>query len=84
MTQKETLILMSYIYNNRVRMEEEVRQLQNNIRFRNISVADCMEMICAIQQLETFRETTEHIRFLLTSVNKQKIFHKYLVDTCGK
>ncbi len=56
---------MSYIYNNRVRMEEELRQLQNNVRFRNISVADCVELICAIQQLDTFKETTEHIRLLL-------------------
>lgn len=65
MNRNELTLLYSYIYNNRVRMEEEVRQLQNNIRFRNISVADCVEMICAIQQLETFKDTTEHIRLLL-------------------
>lgn len=65
MTQKEILLIMSYIYNNRVRMEEEVRHLQNNIRFRNIDVADCIELICAIQQLDTFNETTKHIRLLL-------------------
>lgn len=64
MTQKEIIVLMSYIYNNRVRMEE-VRHLQNNIRFRNIDVADCIELICAIQQLDTFNETTKHIRLLL-------------------
>ena len=65
MNRNELTLLYSYIYNNRVRMEQEVRELQNNIRFRNISVADCVEMICAIQQLDTFKETTEHIRLLL-------------------
>ncbi|MDE7364811.1 MAG: hypothetical protein K2N27_08040 [Ruminococcus sp.] len=65
MNRNELTLLYSYMYNNRVRMEEEVRQLQNNIRFRSISVADCVEMICAIQQLETFRDTAEHIRLLL-------------------
>ncbi len=68
MNRNELTLLYSYIYNNRVRMEQEVRELQNNIRFRNISVADCVEMICAIQQLETFKETTEHIRLLLNLV----------------
>lgn len=57
--------LICYIYNNRVRLEQEVQQLQNNIRFRNISIADCVEMICAIQRLDTFKETTEHIKILL-------------------
>lgn len=65
MTQKEIMLLCSYIYNNRVDLEREVRQLQNNIRFRNVDVADCMELICALQRLETFKETTDHIMHLL-------------------
>ncbi len=65
MTQKELTLLCSYIYNNRVQLEHEVLQLQNNIRFRKIDVADCVEMICALQRLETFKETTNHIMILL-------------------
>ncbi len=59
------LLLCSYIYNNRVELEHEVRQLQNNIRFRKIDVADCMELICALQRLETFKEVTSQIMLLL-------------------
>lgn len=65
MTQKEMTLLCSYVYNNRIQLEHEVHQLQNNIRFRKIDVADCMEMICALQRLETFIEVTNHIMLLL-------------------
>lgn len=65
MTQEEIILLYRYIYNNRVDLEYEVRQLQNNIRFRNVDVADCMELICALQRLETFKEVTDHIMILL-------------------
>lgn len=65
MTQKEMTLLCSYVYNNRIQLEHEVHQLQNNIRFRKIDVADCMEMICAIQRLETFIEVTNQIMILL-------------------
>lgn len=65
LTQKEMTLLCSYIYNNRCRLEEEVHQLQSNIRFRRIDVADCMELICSLQQLETFKEVTNHIMLLL-------------------
>ncbi|MDE6775302.1 MAG: hypothetical protein K2J37_03245 [Ruminococcus sp.] len=65
MTQKEMMILCSYIYNNRVQLEHEVHQLQNNIRFRRIDVADCVELICALQRLDTFIEVTNNIMDLL-------------------
>lgn len=65
MTQKEMTLLCSYVYNNRIQLEHEVHQLQNNIRFRKIDVADCVEMICALQRLETFIEVTNQIMILL-------------------
>lgn len=65
MTQKEMMLLCSYVYNNRIQLEHEVRQLQNNIRFRNVDIADCVEMICSLQRLETFIEVTNHIMLLL-------------------
>lgn len=65
MTQKEMTLLCSYVYNNRIQLEHEVHQLQNNIRFRKIDVADCMEMICALQRLDTFIEVTNQIMILL-------------------
>lgn len=63
MTQKE--LLLAYFYNNRCRLEEEVKQLQTNVRFRKIDITDCVELICAIQRLETFSEVTRHVLALL-------------------
>lgn len=63
MTQKE--ILLAYFYNNRCRLEEEVMQLQSNLRFRKVDITDCVELACAIQRLETFAEVTRHIMALL-------------------
>lgn len=63
MTQKE--ILLAYFYNNRLRLEDEVKQLQTNIRFRKVDIADCVELACAIQRLETFSEVTRHVLAIL-------------------
>lgn len=65
MTKKEELILWSYVHNNTVRLEDEVKQLQANLRFRKIDVVDCFELACAMQQLQTFTEVTNHILLLL-------------------
>lgn len=63
MTQKE--LLLAYFYNNRCRLEEEVNQLQTNVRFRKIDITDCVELIFAIQRLETFSEVTRDVLALL-------------------
>lgn len=63
MTQKE--LLLAYFYNNRCRLEDEVKQLQTNVRFRKIDITDCVELACAIQRLETFSEVTRHVLALL-------------------
>ena len=61
MNEKERILLYSYIYNNTQMLENEVRQLQSNIRYRRIDSADCMELMTALVRLETFREVAEHI-----------------------
>lgn len=65
MRQSEKDLICKYIYNNRVRLENNVHQLQANIRFRNIDTVDCIELMLAQQELETFKEITKHIRLLL-------------------
>ncbi len=66
MLKKDNLsLLYSYILKNRIDLENYVSELQNNIRFKHVSVADCVELICAKQRLETFIEVTDHIRLLL-------------------
>lgn len=65
MTENEKILLYSYVYNNIQLLENEVKQLQANIRYRRIDTADCMELLTALVRLETFRETTEHILCLI-------------------
>lgn len=71
MRQSEKDLISMYIYNNYVRLESNLNTLQNNIRFRKIDVADCMEYICALQEFETFKEVTKHIRILL-KINEKR------------
>ena len=77
MRQSEKDLLSMYIYNNYVRLESNLNTLQNNIRFRNIDVADCMEYICALQEFETFKEVTKHIR-ILSNINVNIIFTSFI------
>ncbi|MCM1224970.1 MAG: hypothetical protein NC548_62020 [Lachnospiraceae bacterium] len=65
MTQKETLLLMSYIYNLRCRTENEVAELRKNIRYKPVDVVDCSELASAITRLDTVTEITENILILL-------------------
>lgn len=65
MTQKETLLLMSYIYNIRCRAESELKELRKNIRFGRPDVVDCSELASAIVRAETIHEITENILLLL-------------------
>lgn len=61
----EIELLYKYFYNNRVRYENDVRQLQQNIRYRHIDVVDCFELACAIERLETFIQTSSDVMQLL-------------------
>lgn len=65
MKQCEKDVLSKYLYKNRVRLEDTVKQLQANIRFRRIDTVDCIELMLAQQELETFKEVSKHIRALL-------------------
>jgi len=65
MTQKEITALLEYIYNNQCRLEDELEQLQSNIRFRKPTITDCVELIHAIAYEDSFLQTTTDIRHLL-------------------
>ncbi len=59
MTQKE--ILMTYILNNRDRLEEDVRQLQQNLRYKKVDPVDCMELSLAIERLTSFNNFSQSV-----------------------
>ena len=63
--QSEKDLISEYLYNNYCRLEEHCLTLQNNLRFRRIDMVDCIELACALQEFETFKEISGHIRILL-------------------
>lgn len=72
MTQKEIILLMSYIRNNLDRLEEDVKKLQSNVRFRHVDISDCFELISSICYLNAFKDVTTDIRYLLNLYPSQK------------
>lgn len=65
MTEKEKILLYSYVYNNTLMLENEVKQLQSNVRFRRIDSPDVYELLVAQLRLEMFKEISEHILALI-------------------
>lgn len=65
MRKYETELLYSYFYNNLCRLENNVRQLQFNIRYRDFDSVDILELLEAKQELDTFRTITRQIILLL-------------------
>ena len=56
MNQREKELILSWIYNEEIRLENEVVELQNRVRFRKISVNDCIELALTLQRLDDFNE----------------------------
>lgn len=65
MTEKEKILLYSYVYNNTLMLENEVKQLQSNVRFRRIDSPDVYELLVSQLRLEMFKEISEHILALI-------------------
>lgn len=64
-TDKEKRLLLAYFYNNRCRLESNLRQLQLNLRYRRIDSVDAVEVLYALQELENFNQTSKDIMSLL-------------------
>lgn len=62
-------LLQEYIFNRRIFLEHELIQLQENIRFRQISSVDCLELIIARERLAMFIEVTKDINNILNVKN---------------
>lgn len=54
MKQKE--IFMTYINNMRDELQEDVRKLQQQVRYRNVDAVDCLELSLALERLNAFNE----------------------------
>lgn len=63
MKQKE--ILAAYFNNNRDKLEEDVRQLQQRLRYRNADAVDCLELALALERLNAFEDFVKSTRAIL-------------------
>lgn len=52
MKQKE--IFIEYINNKRDDLEEDVRKLQQRVRYRDVDAVDCLELSLALERLNSF------------------------------
>lgn len=65
MREREIILLMQYIMNNKQELEGEVKELQNKLRYRKIDVTDCTDLMLCRQRLDTFNTVTKDIVALL-------------------
>lgn len=65
MNQKEIEILMQYILFETTRLEQDVQQLRQNIRYRDVDVVDCMELMLALERLAVFKNFSGNVIHLL-------------------
>jgi hypothetical protein len=57
-TQKE--IFYQYLLNKRDSLEIDLQRLQQQIRYRNVDVIDCLELILAMERLNSFCDYFNH------------------------
>lgn len=70
MTQKESELLLAYFYNNLCFLENDVNQLRQNFRWRNVDASDCIELALAMERLNAFQEFSSNCCQLLKLVKK--------------
>lgn len=60
-------MILSYLLSNEIYLEEEVKNLQQAVRFRNIKDLDAVELLIATVRRDTFLEVSKNIRDLLNT-----------------
>lgn len=73
---KATDILQAYFYNQSVFMLHELEQLQDNVRYRQLSDVDCFELIIAITRYNTFMEIARDVKSILGISHKSPVIKK--------
>lgn len=62
---KEKIIIVEYIQNNHDFYENDVINLKQQLRYRNIDVNDCVELSLAIERLQAFEKFSRDVMNLL-------------------
>lgn len=64
-TEKEKELLLAWITNEQLRLDQELIDLRNRIRFRRIDITDNIEMIILQQRCQDFEEFAKMVIRLL-------------------
>lgn len=56
---------MQYFINQEIRLEDELTELRNRIRFRKIGIEDTVEMMLTMQRLDDFKEFSRNVCAIL-------------------
>lgn len=65
MTEKEKELLLAWVTNEQLRLDQELIDLKNRIRFRRIDITDNIEMIILQQRISDFEEFSKMLFRLL-------------------
>lgn len=63
-TQKEKDLFYEYKYNKSEYLKQDIRQLQQQLRYRDIDVVDCIEMILALERLNSFNQVCKTMEII--------------------
>jgi SOS response regulatory protein OraA/RecX len=69
MNERERLILMQYILNQRTCLERELKQYVQNVRYREFDVVDCLELILLKEKLAMFNQVIKDV-FMILNLKK--------------
>lgn len=65
MREKEIILILQYIINNKQNLEQELRERQQAIRYRKITVEDCLDLALCRERLSMFNQVTRDISAIL-------------------
>ena len=65
MRQKEAEALYQYILNNIAFLEDDVIQLLQNFRYRQVDAVDCIELCLALERLQAFQKFSSDVTRIL-------------------
>ncbi len=64
-TMKKYEILCAYFYAEQCRLEAEISDIQDRVRYRRITTVDCIELILASERLSALLEFSSQVKAIL-------------------
>lgn len=65
MTEKEKQLLLSWLVNEQLRLDQDIIELRNRLRFRKIDISECVEYMLLQQKSSDFEDFSKILIRLL-------------------